>query len=211
MDQALLDLTDGTEDFHEIKSVGRHTVRLPYGIAKLDDGSRLRLAFFDLFGAPALGCQANNLLARALAPHLPEGIGLVVIPEGKSVIAGAALADALKVPCVILRKKDRPMRPAVKHVLYRSVTTKEEQKLHLDADVRRCLEAHRSKKALVFDDVVSTGGTVAAVAALLAEYGMDVRFGFIFTEGNEWREHIDPAQVAALGTLPAPVPVTEAA
>ncbi len=204
LDADLIDLTDGKEAFHELRA-GRHMVRLPWGVARTPEGVRLQLAFFDLFGVPALACNANALLAHALAPHVPEGVALVVIPEGKSVIAGAMLANALGVPSVMLRKKDRPMRPTQQRVPYKSVTTDQTQNLHLDADAVRTLEAHRGARVLVFDDVISTGGTVGAVRQLLAGYGMAVSFGFIFTEGDAWKKHLDPAQVVALNALPAPI------
>lgn len=213
LDKDLLDLTNGEEAFHELKA-GRHTVRLPLGAIKREGAPDIHVAFFDLFGTPALGCGANELLARALAPRLPEGVAAVIIPEGKSVIAGVALAGSLGtggVPAVMLRKKNRPMRPAVKHVIYKSVTTAGEQKLHIDADTRRALESLRGKTVLVFDDVVSTGGTIKAVWELLQEYDIDVYFGFIFTEGTDWKTSIDPTKVIALGALPFPVPPPDGA
>ncbi len=208
LDESLLDLTNGEEDFHEVKA-GRHIVRLPWGVAVTKTGVRLRLAFFDLFGAPAFKRKANTLLARALAPYIPEDVALVITPEGKGVIAGEALAGALNIDPVMFRKKNRPMRPAKRKMRYKSVTTEEEQDLFLDADVLSTLEANRGKKVVIFDDVVTTAGTVGAIERLVAEYDMTVVYAFIFTEGDEWKEHIDPARVVSLNTLPAPVPLED--
>jgi adenine phosphoribosyltransferase len=89
----------------------------------------------------------------------------------------------------------------------RSITTTGEQRLLLD---RWRVEAVAGRRVALVDDVISTGGSVAAALRLLRRVdATPVAVGALATEGGSWRAALgeDAGLVRTLGTLPLFTPL----
>lgn len=103
-----------------------------------------------------------------------EGITHVVAVESRGFILGAPVAQHLGAGFVPARKRGKLPWD----------TLREEYALEYGSDV---LEIHidalpRGARAVIVDDVLATGGTAAAVAALISRSGAELRgFAFLMT------------------------------
>lgn len=107
--------------------------------------------------------SAVTYMADLCRSYRPE---VVVAPEARGFIVGSALAYALEVGCIPVRKKGK----------LPSVTVQGEYELEYGTDV---LELHRDAlepgtRVLVADDVLATGGTIAASLDLVRRLGANV-------------------------------------
>ena len=87
------------------------------------------------------------------------------------------------------------------HVV-KSITTENEQRLFLD---RARAHIISDKRVAVIDDVISTGGSMAAAVNLVREVGgSPVALGCMATEGTGWKEELgdDVELVVSLGAMP---------
>jgi adenine phosphoribosyltransferase len=153
----------------------------------------LRIAILNILGDTEL-VQA---CARELDKRL-DGLDfdLIVSAEAKSIPLAYALAVETKRPYVILRKTYKPyMGDAVKAETL-SITTGQTQVLILDEKDRKAV---KGKKALVVDDVISTGSTLQGIRMVLDQAGAKiVGEAAILTEGDraQWEN------IVSLGHLP---------
>ena len=121
-----------------------------------------------VLGDASLFRATTDAMARAFAGH---GVTHVVAIESRGFILGAPIAQALEAGLVPARKRGKlPWR-----------TLREEYALEYGTDV---LEMHADAlpagaKAVIVDDVLATGGTAAAVGALVARSGGEL-LGFSF-------------------------------
>jgi len=104
--------------------------------------------------------------ARALYEKVPKYlIDILVCPEAKAIPLAQALGSLLKVDYVVLRKsvKSYMKDPLIEKV--QSITTSGGQQLVLDG-----VDAARigGRNVCVIDDVVSTGGSLRSIEALLS-------------------------------------------
>ena len=84
-----------------------------------------------------------------------------------------------------------------------SITTDSEQVLRLD---RARIPALAGKRVVLVDDVVATGGSLAACLRLLRAAGANVvAIGVLLVEGTGWRGALgaDAAMVQSLGSIPS--------
>lgn len=148
------------------------------------------VALLNLLGDTAL----TEAAADALVARLPDDVDVLVTPEVKAVPLAHAMSVRSGLPYVVVRKTEKPyMVGAHRHSVV-SITTGTPQDLVIDgADVPRLA----GRRALIVDDVVSTGGTLKALSELLHEVGAHVcGTAVVFTEGDERDD------VIALGHLP---------
>lgn len=148
--------------------------------------------------------QAGSELAAALAPSRPECIvsmATLGIPVAFEVSRALGLDDYLilqKTPKIHLRDSLRGPVDAI--------TTQETQHLLLD---RRRIAAVRGRRVALVDDVISTGGSMAAALRLLDEAGAEVvAIGALLSEGEHWKDRLGTQAdlVTTLGTIPVFVP-----
>lgn len=148
------------------------------------------VALLNLLGDTRLTEAAADELAR----RLPEGIDTLVTPEVKAVPLAHALSVRTGIPYVVARKTEKPymVNAVSKQVI--SITTGKPQDLVIDgANIPHI----RGKRVAIVDDVVSTGGTLSGLKALLGELGAEVVATLVvFTEGDARED------VIALGHLP---------
>ena len=148
------------------------------------------VALLNLLGDTVL----TEAAADALAARLPQGVEVLVTPEVKAVPLAHAMSVRTGVPYVVVRKTEKPYMVGARRHTVVSITTGTPQDLVIDgADVPRLA----GRKVAIVDDVVSTGGTLTALAELLRDVGAShVATMVVFTEGDERDD------VVALGHLP---------
>jgi len=153
----------------------------------------LRIAILNILGDTEL-VQA---CAKALAEKL-QGVeyDVLVTAEAKSIPLAYALSLETQKPYVILRKTYKPyMGDAIKAETL-SITTGQPQILILDEKDRDLM---KGKRAVIMDDVISTGSTLQGMRMILEKVGATIAAeAAIFTEGDraKWMH------IISLGHLP---------
>ena len=134
-------------------------------ICKLTD--TLSIAAFIILGDVELTCAC----AKALLEKAPE-FDYMVVPEGKSIPLIHEMArQSGRNEYFLARKKKEAYMQGVFEVTYQSTTTEGEQKLFMDgADAAKM----KGKRILLLDDIISTGGSLAALESLVKRAGGNV-------------------------------------
>ena len=124
----------------------------------------LMIAAFVIFGDVELTCAC----AKALLEKTPE-FDYMVAPEAKSIPLIHEMArQSGRNDYFLVRKAPKLYMNGVFEVEDRSITTQGVQKLYTDgADAKKM----NGKRILILDDVISTGGSLAAVENLVNQAG----------------------------------------
>ena len=124
----------------------------------------LTIAGFVIFGDVELTCAC----AKALLDKAPE-FDYMVAPEAKAIPLVHEMArQSGRNEYFLVRKKKKAYMQNVFAVADRSITTEGEQMLYMDGkDAARI----KGKRVLILDDVISTGGSIAAVENLVLQAG----------------------------------------
>ena len=127
----------------------------------------LSIAAFVIFGDVELTCAC----AKALLEKAPE-FDYMVAPEAKAIPLIHEMArQSGRNDYFLVRKKKKAYMNGVFEVTDKSITTEGEQKLYMyGADAAKM----KSKRILILDDVISTGGSLAAVEDLVNQAGGNV-------------------------------------
>ena len=134
--------------------------------------------------------------ADALSAKLPEDADVIVTPEVKAVPLAHAMAVRTGLPYVVVRKIRKPYMLNCLDAEVVSITTGKPQTLYLDG---KDIDLVQAKKAVLVDDVVSTGSTLEAMRLLMERAQAEIVSEMaIFTEGSadDWSE------ITSLGHLP---------
>lgn len=135
--------------------------------------------------------------AKALAKKISHiDFDVLVTAESKSIPLAHALAVAVKKPYIVLRKAYKAYMGKTVEAETLSITTAKPQKLYLDEKDQSLL---KGKKAVIIDDVISTGSTLEGMKAIIKKgKGKVSGVAAVFTEGdcNQWKD------IIALGNLP---------
>ena len=139
-------------------------------------------------------------MPRLLRPERPDIVASAAtlgIPVAIEVSRALGLDDYL-----ILQKTPKiHLGDALAEEL-RSITTASSQRLLLD---RARIPAVSGRRVVLVDDVVATGGSIAASLRLLRAAGAEVvAVGALLTEGAAWKHELseDAALVRSLGRIP---------
>lgn len=167
-------------------------------------GLERKLPLFEV--APGLRIAVLNILGdtelvQACAKALSERIAnidydIVVTAEAKSIPLAHALSVATKRPYLVLRKVYKPYMGAALSAETLSITTGTPQLLYLDEKDHQLVKGN---KAILLDDVISTGSTLEGMRRLMEKAGAEVvAEAAVFTEGDrdQWND------IIALGHLP---------
>lgn len=167
-------------------------------------GLQRELPLFEV--APGLQIAVLNILgdtelvqacASALSEKLAEfDYDLLVTAEAKSIPLAHALSVETNKPYVVLRKAYKPYMGEALSTETHSITTGQTQTLYLDEKDRNQMHG---KKAILLDDVISTGSTLQGMRQLVKKAGAEVMAeASIFTEGaiEQWQG------IITLGHLP---------
>ena len=133
---------------------------------------------FVIFGDVELTCAC----ARDLLKIAPE-FDCMVAPEAKAIPLVHEMArQSGRNGYFLVRKAPKLYMDGVFEAVDRSITTKGEQKLYMDgADAKKM----KGRRVLILDDVISTGGSLAAVESLVEQAGgVVVRRMAILAEGD---------------------------
>lgn len=155
-------MTDADEDRSDLKRA----------IREIDDFPKPGIRFFDLttlFADADAFARTVDALAAQVAPLAPE---LVVVPEARGFVSGAALAYRLGAGLIIARKPTKLPGPSLSA----------EYALEYGTDVLHVHEGAigAGRRALVHDDLLATGGTALATRDLIEQAGgVCVGFSFI--------------------------------
>ena len=124
----------------------------------------LMIGAFVIFGDVELTCAC----ARELLKIAPE-FDYMVAPEAKAIPLVHEMArQSGRNDYFLVRKKKKAYMNGVFEAVDHSITTEGEQKLYMDgADAQKI----RGKRILILDDVISTGGSLAAVENLVEQAG----------------------------------------
>lgn len=129
---------------------------------------------------------ADELAKKIVDAGLLQQADAIVMPGDKANMMGTLLIRKLKeikpsLEFVIIRANDKG--GSVKSVNYSSITNKDPKKLHLRQDQQDRIQG---KKVILFDDVISTGGTMKAVAKMMQEISSEVvAYVTLGTEGED--------------------------
>jgi len=153
----------------------------------------LKIAILNILG--------DTELVQACAKALGKGLkaikfDILVTAEAKSIPLIHALSVETKKPYIVLRKAYKPYMGAALIAETLSITTGEPQTLIMDEKDQALV---RGKRAVIVDDVISTGSTLQGMRMIMEKAGAEVVCeAAIMTEGEraKW-EH-----VIALGHLP---------
>jgi len=116
-----------------------------------------------LLSDPSSFQRAIDLMAHR---HFHEGIDAVVGVEARGFIMGAAMAYKLGTGVLLVRKQGKlPFRTV--SATYDLEYGKDRLEIHADA-------IRPGMRVIVADDVLATGGTMAAVAGLLDKLGAEI-------------------------------------
>ncbi len=152
----------------------------------------LMIAGFVIFGDVELTCAC----AKALLEKAPE-YDYILAPEAKAIpLAHEMARQSGQNEYFIARKKKKAYMTEVFEVEDHSLTTEGVQTLCIDgADAAKM----RGKRVLLLDDVISTGGSIAAVEQLARQAGAVVAGRMaILAEGDAARRN----DIIVLNTLP---------
>ncbi len=119
---------------------------------------------FVIFGDVELTCAC----ARELLKIAPD-FDYMVAPEAKAIPLVHEMArQSGRNGYFLVRKAPKLYMDGVFEAVDRSITTQGEQKLYMDgADAKKM----KGKRILILDDVISTGGSLAAVESLVDQAG----------------------------------------
>ena len=153
----------------------------------------LKIAILNILGDTEL-VQA---CAKALNKKLKDvKFDVIVTAEAKSIPLAYALSVESKRPYIILRKSYKPYMGAALIAETLSITTGEPQTLIMD---EKDQADAKGKRALIVDDVISTGSTLQGMRMIMEKAGAEiVAEAAILTEG----ERAKWGDIISLGHLP---------
>lgn len=152
----------------------------------------VRIAIFNMLG----DTNVVKAAAAALAERLKHSSADVLITaEAKSIPLIYEMSALMGLPYVVLRKAYKSYMGETLTAETVSITTGTPQQLFLDEKDRTLITG---KRAILVDDVVSTGSTLEGMELIVKQANGKVsRVAAVFTEGDgDW------SHVVALGNLP---------
>ncbi|NSW52661.1 MAG: adenine phosphoribosyltransferase [Anaerolineae bacterium] len=153
----------------------------------------LRIAILNILGDTELTVAA----AEGLAERMRDlDYDVFITAEAKSIPLAHAISVVTRKPYIVLRKAYKPYMGDALETETHSITTGRKQTLILDEKDHALIAG---KKAVVLDDVISTGSTLNGMTGIIEQAGAEVvAKAAICTEG----EPGDWADVYALAHLP---------
>lgn len=179
------------ERFFEIEVCG---LRRKLPIVQVGEGVWIASNAELVFGDVEFISTVSEELAKRASRYKPE---VLVTPEAKALALAYALSKSLgHSRYVVARKSVKAYMGEVIVEEVKSITTKEPQILVLTKDDA---EKITGKRVCLFDDVVSTGGTMTALEKLVKRAG-----GNVVCKAAVWLEGTwyDPKDLIYLSTLP---------
>lgn len=140
-------------------------------------GTPIRIILFDSFGQMKL----IHDIAQEAVKHFTKP-DYIVCPEAKSIPVAQEMARLWGIDYFVLRKSRKLYMQAPKSIDTKSITTLASQHLWYDASIIGMLH---HKNIMLFDDVISSGGTIASTLAFAKEGDLSISsIASIFLEGH---------------------------
>ncbi len=129
----------------------------------------------------ATDAEFTEAAGKALFHRMPHDAEVLVMPDGKAQTLLHVLQRETGLPAVLARKERKSyMKEPVLETPAVSITTQKKHAFFLDADDVALVHG---RKAVIVDDVISSGGTIKAMQALLELAG--VRATVLMAIGTE--------------------------
>lgn len=157
----------------------------------------ISIILFDSFG----DTKMIHEVAKEAVAHFTKP-DILVCPEAKGIPLAQEMSRLWDIDYFVLRKSKKLYMHVPKNIDASSITTAGKQQLWYDLDKIHQLEG---KNVMLFDDVISTGGTLAAMLAFANECHLNVSsIGTIFIEGESplVQDTKKKYKVETLGYLP---------
>lgn len=161
---------------NEIATVSVGDIHIELPIVQLA-GLPISIILFDSFGKMRL---IQDIAKEAVKYFIKPDY--IVCPEAKSIPVAQEMARLWDIEYFVLRKAKKLYMKEPKSIDTQSITTANPQQLWYDEVEAQAL---KGKKVMLFDDVISTGGTIASVVAFQKACGLEVTsIASIFLEGE---------------------------
>ncbi len=148
-------------EYYEMKIAG-----LDRKLKKCAVSDKLDIAAFIMFSDVEVTVKsAEQLLAKS-----PE-FDVIITAESKGIPLAYEMARQSGKTYVVARKSVKLYMQDVVSVKVKSITTANEQTLHLDGEKAELL---KGKRVLIVDDVISTGESLKALEALVEQAGGEI-------------------------------------
>ncbi|HAJ97032.1 MAG TPA: adenine phosphoribosyltransferase [Ruminococcus sp.] len=148
-------------EYYEMKIAG-----LDRKLKKCAVNEKLDIAAFIMFSDVEVTVKsAEQLLAKS-----PE-FDVIITAESKGIPLAYEMARQSGKNYVVARKSIKLYMQDVVSVRVKSITTANEQTLHLDGEKAELL---KGKRVLIVDDVISTGESLKALEALVKQSGGEI-------------------------------------
>lgn len=135
-------------------------------IRSIPDFPKPGILFRDITPLLAAPAAFSSAIQEMAAPFMDKGILYVAAVEARGFIFGSAIAHALKAGFIPLRKKGKLPHHTVA-VAYGLEYGRDAIEVHLDA-------VRPGDKVLLVDDLLATGGTMAAACQLMEKVGAQI-------------------------------------
>ncbi len=140
-------------------------------------GTPIKIILFDSFGQMKL----IQDIAKEAVKHFTKP-DYIVCPEAKSIPVAQEMARLWDIDYFVLRKSKKLYMQDPKSIDTKSITTLATQQLWYDASTIHMLQ---NKNIMIFDDVISSGGTIASVLAFAKDCSLSISsIASIFLESH---------------------------
>lgn len=165
---------------------------LDSSIRRVPDFPKKGILFYDVTGIFINPEAFKICIDRMVSLYRNKKIDRIAAVEARGFLLGAPLAERLELPLLLIRKKGK--LPAETYT----------EKYDLEYGTAE-IEAHKSdiqrgKNYLVVDDLIATGGTLAAARSLIAQGGGTVSdfFGVVGLKEFDYENVLAPSCVTTL-------------
>lgn len=165
---------------------------LDSSIRRVPDFPKKGILFYDVTGIFINPEAFKICIDRMVSLYRNKKIDGIAAVEARGFLLGAPLAERLELPLLLIRKKGK--LPAETYT----------EKYNLEYGTAE-IEAHkgdiqRGKNYLVVDDLIATGGTLAAARSLIAQGGGTVSdfFGVVGLKEFDYENVLAPSCVTTL-------------
>lgn len=140
-------------------------------------GTPINIILFDSFGQMKL----IQDIAKEAVKHFTKP-DYIVCPEAKSIPVAQEMARLWDIDYFVLRKSKKLYMQDPKSIDTKSITTLATQQLWYDA---LHIDMLHNKKVMIFDDVISSGGTIASVLEFAKVCSFSISsIASVFLEGH---------------------------
>jgi adenine phosphoribosyltransferase len=161
-------------------------------IRRVPDFPKPGILFYDITGVFVKPEAFKFCIDRMVELYKDAGIEAVAGVESRGFLFAAPLSDRLGIPLVLIRKKGK-----LPGETYRCAYSLEYGTAEIEAHKS---DIQKGKKYLLVDDLIATGGTLAAARNLIEQGGGEVSdfFGIIGLPALNYENALAPSHVTTL-------------